>query len=153
MPGGNIELTLRNIPAGPQGTQITMPDRKPQGRPKKFPASIGTNSIKLTLTDQTVVEPAIALTIIAEPNIAEPTIAEPTVSKSTIAELTSTEIMETTFSKLVPTEVTQSTLAEAASPMAPEPSLAKPAPVVSRYRPQRLMACRNHITYLCCARC
>ncbi|KAF7568230.1 hypothetical protein PtrM4_128430 [Pyrenophora tritici-repentis] len=34
-PGGKVELRLRNIPAGPQGTQNTMPDRKPRGRPRK----------------------------------------------------------------------------------------------------------------------
>jgi hypothetical protein len=36
-PGGRVELRLRNIPAGSQGTPNTMPDRKPRGRPRKDP--------------------------------------------------------------------------------------------------------------------
>lgn len=57
-PGGRVELRLRNIPAGSQGTQNTMPDRKPRGRPRKDPTST---------------QPARA-----EPTPAEPTPAEPT---------------------------------------------------------------------------
>jgi hypothetical protein len=44
-PGGKVELRLRNIPAGPQGTQNMMPDRKPRGRPRKDPGTnTGTNT-------------------------------------------------------------------------------------------------------------
>jgi hypothetical protein len=47
-PGGKVELRLRNIPAGTQGTQNTMPDRKPRGRPRKDPGTnTGTNTEKI----------------------------------------------------------------------------------------------------------
>jgi hypothetical protein len=46
-PRGQVKLRLRNIPAGPQGTQNTMPDRKPRGRPRKDPGTnTGTNTEK-----------------------------------------------------------------------------------------------------------
>ena len=39
-PGGTVDLRLRNIPSGPQGTKNTMPDRRPRGRPRKDAAPI-----------------------------------------------------------------------------------------------------------------
>jgi hypothetical protein len=46
-PRGKVELRLRNILAGPQGTQNMMPDRKLRGRPRKDPGTnTGTNTKK-----------------------------------------------------------------------------------------------------------
>ncbi|KAI1684896.1 Dimer-Tnp-hAT dimerization containing protein [Pyrenophora tritici-repentis] len=67
-PGGKVELRLRNIPAGPQGTQNIMPDRKPRGRPRK---------------DLTPTQPAHAQPAPAEPTPAEPTPAQPTEQAAT----------------------------------------------------------------------
>ena len=79
-PGGKVELRLRNIPAGPQGTQNTMPDRKPRGRPKKVltpdPSPVEPTLTEPTLTEPTITEPSLAEVV--ESTLAEPALAEVT---------------------------------------------------------------------------
>jgi hypothetical protein len=118
-PGGKVELRLRNIPAGPQGTQNTMPDRKPRGRPRKDPGTnTGTNTEKKP-TESPPAEPM-------EPSPAEPmepSPAEPTESS--------------------PAEPTESTPAEPMEPspaeaMEPSPAgMTEPSPTEPNTKPKK----------------
>jgi hypothetical protein len=109
-PGGKVKLQLRNIPARPQGTQNTMLDRKPRGRPRK---NLGTNTRTNTKKKLTESPPAEPMELSpAEPmelspaEPMEPSPAEPTESS--------------------PAELTESTPAE---PMEPSPAEAiEPSP-------------------------
>jgi len=88
-PGGRVELRLRNIPSGSQGTLNVMPDRKPRGRPRKVPTPAQTTAAQLDPT-----QPAPAGPNPAGPNPAEPTPPEPTPPEPTHPEPTSTDSTE-----------------------------------------------------------